>query len=154
MAKLVFKTGYGERERVKTEPKGESLTQQHFAQEADVRNIIKQYDRTGLIANVQKGVAQYGDYSEVNEYREALDLVNDANQMFAELPAELREMFQNNAGTFLEFATNPENENKMVELGLKEAPIPKSDPVITKKSDWMIDEEKAAEPPAPLDKGE
>ncbi len=102
MAKMVFKTGYGERERVKTEPKGESLTQQHFAHEADVRNIIKQYDKTGLIANVQKGVARYGDYSEVNEYREALDLVNDANGMFAELPAELREMFQNNAGTFLE----------------------------------------------------
>ena len=43
MAKMAFKTGYGERQRVQTEPKGESLTQQHFAHEADVRNIIKQY---------------------------------------------------------------------------------------------------------------
>ena len=146
MAKIVFKTGYGERQRVMTEPKGESLTQQHFAHEADVRNIIKQYDKTGLIANVQKGVAKYGDYSEVNEYREALDLVNDANKMFAELPAELREMFQNNAGTFLEFATNPENENKMIELGLKEAPVQEEQPIMA--------ENKAAEPPAPLDKGE
>ena len=42
MAKMVFKTGYGERERVQIKPKGESLTQQHFAHEADVRNIIKQ----------------------------------------------------------------------------------------------------------------
>ncbi len=133
MAKMVFKTGYGERQRVKTEPKGESLTQQHFAHEADVRNIIKQYDKTGLIANVQKGVARYGDYSEVNEYREALDLVNDANAMFAELPAELREMFQNNAGTFLEFATNPENNEKMIkknsqlrlEIRLPSLPLPK-----------------------------
>ncbi len=147
MAKMVFKTGYGERERVKTEPKGESLTQQHFAHEADVRNIIKQYDKTGLIANVQKGVAQYGDYSEVNEYREALDLVNDANGMFADLPAELREMFQNNAGTFLEFATNPENNQKMIELGLKEAPYVQEEQPIQA-------ENKAAEPPAPLDKGE
>jgi phage internal scaffolding protein len=147
MAKMVFKTGYGERERVKTEPKGESLTQQHFAHEADVRNIIKQYDKTGLIANVQKGVARYGDYSEVNEYREALDLVNEANGMFAELPAELREMFQNNAGTFLEFATNPENENKMVELGLKDPPqIPVERPKEAVN--------KAAEPPAPHIAGE
>lgn len=146
MAKIVFKTGYGERERVKTEPKGESLTQQHFAQEADVRNIIKQYDKTGLIANVQKGVARYGDYSEVNEYREALDLVNEANATFAELPAEVREMFQNNAGTFLEFATNPENEDKMIKLGLKEAPVQEEQPIKA--------ENKAAEPPAPLDKGE
>ena len=147
MAKTAFKTGYGERQRVQTEPKGESLTQQHFAHEADVRNIIKQYDKTGLIANVQKGVAQYGDYSEVNEYREALDLVNQANGMFAELPAELRQMFQNNAGTFLEFATNPANEDKMIELGLKEAPVvPYQEPVKAEK--------KAAEPPAPQQAGE
>lgn len=146
MAKMVFKTGYGERQRVKTEPEGESLTQQHFAHEADVRNIIKQYDKTGLIANVQRGVAHYGDYSEVNEYREALDLVNDANNMFAELPAQLREMFQNNAGTFLEFATNPQNENKMIELGLKEAPVQEEPPVMAKN--------KAAEPPAPQEAGE
>ena len=146
MAKMVFKTGYGERERVQSEPKGESLTQQHFAHEADVRNIIKQYDKTGLIANVQKGVARYGDYSEVNEYREALDLVNEANGMFAELPAELREMFQNNAGTFLEFATNPENEQKMIDLGLKEAPVQEETPIKAEK--------KAAEPPAPQEAGE
>lgn len=146
MAKIVFKTGYGERQRVMTEPKGESLTQQHFADEADVRNIIKQYDKTGLIANVQKGVARYGDYSEVNEYREALDLVNEANATFAELPAELREMFQNDAGTFLEFATNPENENKMIELGLKEAPVQQERPIMA--------ENKAAEPPAPQQAGE
>ena len=146
MAKMVFKTGYGERQRVKTEPKGESLTQQHFAHEADVRNIIKQYDKTGLIANVQKGVARYGDYSEVNEYREALDLVNNANATFAELPAELREMFQNNAGKFLEFATNPENNEKMIQLGLKEAPVQEKKPTPAEIT--------AAEPPAPLDKGE
>ncbi|AGT39920.1 portal protein [Marine gokushovirus] len=146
MAKMVFKTGYGERERVQTKSVGESLTQQHFAHEADVRNIIKQYDKTGLIANVQKGVARYGDYSEVNEYREALDLVNEANATFAELPAELREMFQNNAGTFLEFATNPQNENKMIELGLKEAPVQEETPIKA--------ERKAAEPPAPQEAGE
>ena len=145
MAKMAFKTGYGERQRVKTEPKGESLTQQHFAHEADVRNIIKQYDKTGLIANVQKGVARYGDYSEVNEYREALDLVNEANGMFAELPAELREMFQNNAGTFLEFASNPENEDKMIKLGLKEA---------VQDETPLKAENKAAEPPVPQETGE
>ena len=146
MSKTKFRTGYGDRKREGFQTTGESLTQQHFAHEADVRNIIKQYDKTGLIANVQKGVAQYGDYSEVNEYREALDLVNDANGMFAELPAELREMFQNNAGTFLEFATNPQNNEKMIELGLKEAPVQERQPIQA--------ENKAAEPPVPLETGE
>ena len=62
-----FKTAYGDRKREGFETTGESLTQQSHASAADVRNIIKQYDRTGLIANVNKGIAQYGDYSEINE---------------------------------------------------------------------------------------
>jgi hypothetical protein len=56
-------------------------------------------------------------------------------------------MFQNNAGTFLEFATNPENNNKMIELGLKEAPI-------VQEEQPMKAENKAAEPPAPQEAGE
>lgn len=142
-----FKTAYGEKSRVKQEIVGESLTQQHFAHDADVRNIIKQYDKTGLIANVNRGVARYGDYSKVNEYRESLDLVIAANESFMELPSDIREMFGNDAGEFFEFATNPENDSKMVELGLKEAPeVPVTEAKDPAKS--------AAEPPAPQEAGE
>lgn len=144
---MKFKTGYVERKRVQMKPKGESMTQQHFAKDADVRNIIKQYDKTGLIANVARGVAQYGDYSEINEYRESLDMVNRANDNFMQLPAQLREMFGNDPGTFFEFATNPENEQKMIELGLKEAPVViEETPKKAKKE--------ASEPPAPQEAGE
>lgn len=144
---MKFKTGYAERKRVQMKPTGESLTQQHFAKEADVRNIIKQYDRTGLIANVARGVARYGDYSEINEYREALDMVNSANDNFNQLPAELREMFGNDAGTFFEFVTDPKNEEKMIELGLKEAPVVIEETPIKAKKE-------ASEPPALQQAGE
>ena len=148
MTKSKFKTGYGDRERVQAVPEGESLTQQHFAKDADVRNIIKQYDKTGLIANVARGVARYGDYSEVNEYREALDMVNAANNNFMQLPAELREMFGNDAGTFFEFATDPANEQKMVELGLKEAKV------VVEEQAAPAAKKEAVEPPAPPVAGE
>ena len=50
MTKVVkFKTGYGDRKREGFETTGDSLTQQSHAAAADVRNIIKQYDRTGLV---------------------------------------------------------------------------------------------------------
>jgi phage internal scaffolding protein len=122
MTKAKFRTAYDERKREGFKTEGESLTQQHFAQEADIKTIIKKHDRTGIISHVARGVAQYGDYSEINEYREALDVVNKANASFMELPAQLRAMFENDAGAFYEFATNPENDAKMIELGLKEAP--------------------------------
>ena len=60
MSKVIkFKTAYGDRARSSFETVGDSMTQQSHAAAADVRNIIKQYDRTGLIANVNKGIAQY-----------------------------------------------------------------------------------------------
>lgn len=122
MSKIAFKTPYGDRNRVSFETVGESVTQQHFAQEADIKTIIKKHDRTGIISHVARGIAHYGDYSEVNEYREALDMVNSANASFAELPAEIRKMFDNDAGAFFEFATDPKNDEKMVQMGLKVAP--------------------------------
>ena len=143
-----FKTGYGDRTRKGFQTIGESLTQQSHAAAADVRNIIKQYDRTGLIANVNKGIAQYGDYSEINEYQESLNMVIEANANFAELPSHIREQFNNNAGIFFEFATNPKNSEKMVEMGLAKAPekVVKSVEEATTKSE--------SAPPAPQEAGE
>ena len=122
MTKMKFNTAYGDRVRVTADPIGESLTQQHFKKETDIVEIIKKHDRTGIIEHVARGVAQYGDYSEINEYREALDMVNNANASFMELPAEIRAMFGNDAGEFFEFATNPKNKTKMQELGLADTP--------------------------------
>ena len=149
MTKVVkFKTAYGDRTRSGFETTGESLTQQSHAQAADVRNIIKQYDKTGLIANVNKGIAQYGDYSEINEYAEALNMVREANESFAEIPSHIRQQFGNNAGAFFEFATNPKNSEKMIEMGLKEAPYKVMKNVVeaTTKSE--------SAPPAPQEAGE
>jgi phage internal scaffolding protein len=123
MTKAKFNTAYGDRVRVTADPVGESLTQQHFKKSTDIVEIIKKHDRTGIIEHVQRGVAQYGDYSEVNEYREALDMVNSANANFMQLPANIRQMFGNDAGAFFEFATNPANLEKMQELGLAEKPV-------------------------------
>lgn len=124
MTKHKFNTAYGDRVRVTADPEGESLTQQHFKSTTDIVEIIKRHDRTGIIEHVARGVAQYGDYSEVNEYREALDTVNSANASFMALPADIRQMFGNDAGAFFEFATDPKNEAKMQELGLMAKPEP------------------------------
>ena len=126
MAKLEFVTAYGKKNKVTVDPVGESLTQQHFKDEADIMNIIKKHDRTGLIDYVTRATARYGDYSEINEYRESLDVVNQANSSFMGLPAHIRQMFDNDAGKFFEFATNPANKQEMVNLGLAVAPRPKS----------------------------
>lgn len=145
MSKVVkFKTPYGDRTRKGFETVGESLTQQSHAAAADVRNIIKQYDRTGLIANVNKGIAKYGDYSEINEYSEALNIIRQADESFAEIPSHIREQFNNNAGLFFEFATNPKNAEEMVKMGLAK-------PLETAREEPAKSE---TAPPAPQEAGE
>lgn len=119
-----FATPYdGERRRVVIEPVGESMTQQHFKEEVDVRNIIKRYDSTGLIQHVQRGQAQYGDFSQTVGFKEALDMVNSAKHSFMELPAELRREFNNDAGEFYTFVSDPANSEKLIEMGLAQAPV-------------------------------
>lgn len=116
-----FKTAHGKRERQGFETEGESLTQQHFSEDAEINNIIAFHDRNGIIKNVQQGIANYGDYSEVHEYREALDLIRQADEDFMKLPSSVRRQFNNNAGDFFEFAGNPENQSELVEMGLGNA---------------------------------
>ncbi len=142
---MKIRKAYDKHERHGFETVGESLTQQHFAKEADIKTIIKKHDRTGIISHVARGVAHYGDYSEVNEYREALDMVNSANASFMELPANVRAMFENDAGAFFEFATNPANDEKMVELGLKEAPPSPPQPVQPAKQEKAASADKSDE---------
>ena len=74
---------------------------EYLREECDIKTIIKQHDRTGIIQHVARGVAEYGDYSEVHEYREALDLINHADESFAGLPSDVRKMFNNDAARFM-----------------------------------------------------
>lgn len=96
----------------------ESLTEQNHKDMCDVNNIIARYDRTGLLNHVNEGLAMYGDYTTVNEFQESLNFVMRAQAMFDGLPSDVRKMFGNNPGTFFEYVTNPENEEKCVQMGL------------------------------------
>lgn len=99
-----------------------SMTQQQFKDESDINNVIRKYDKTGLITHVSAIQAHYGDFTEVNEYQEALNIVMKAQNDFASLPAKIRNRFHNDPGEFVEFITNPDNLDEMVELGLAKKP--------------------------------
>lgn len=96
----------------------EAITQQHFKAEVDVHNILKQYDRTGLITHVNEAAAAYGDYTEINEYKESLERVIAAQDAFSEIPSHIRKRFGNDPGEFFEFVTNPANHDELVNMGL------------------------------------
>jgi phage internal scaffolding protein len=96
-------------------------TEQHHKSECDIDTIIRKYDKTGLITHVNSAVAQYGDFTDVNEYQVSLNMVIDAQNAFNELPSAIRKKFGNDPGEFFEFATDPDNYDELVKLGLANA---------------------------------
>lgn len=102
---------------------GSGLTKQSFKDECDINKIMAKFQKTGAINHYAKYAPQYGVITQ-EDLQDALNVVADAETMFEELPAKLREKFQNDAGQFLEFVQNPNNLEEMRELGLAQPLTP------------------------------
>lgn len=86
-------------------------------EESDINTIVKRFGLTGeLPKNVR--IPQYGDFTEINDFHSAMNLVIMANDAFMSMPAEVRERFKNDPELFLEFFQDPKNREEGVKLGL------------------------------------
>ena len=100
-----------------------SLAQQHFKDECDINNILRQFNVTGLLPETPLS-PKYGDFSGISDYKTALDCVIAADEEFMNLPANLRARFDNDANNLIEFLDNEANRAEAEKLGLLE---PKQD---------------------------
>ena len=100
-----------------------SVTKQSFAAECDINTIMSRYERTGVIDFVNAREGRYGDASAI-DYQKALNIVIEADEMFADMPASLRSRFDNDPVKFLDFVDDPANLDEGIKLGLFKAPAP------------------------------
>lgn len=119
----------------------EERTKQSHKDECDINQILEKFRRTGIITHQAKYAPMYGDAISVDEYQDAQFKIAEANSMYEELPAHIRQNFTG-PEDFLGFVTDPENETKMREMGL----LPKKPPEATKDSTPTDDKKPAAEP--------
>lgn len=96
-----------------------SRTKQSFSDETDINQILARYIKTGVIDHV-KDHSGYADFPAPIEYQAAIQLTIDAQLSFDQLPAATRREFDNDPFVFLEFIEDPENVDRMRELGLIE----------------------------------
>jgi len=94
-----------------------SLAQQYARGETDINAIVKRFNLTGELP-AGLAVPQYGDFSEVVDYHTALNMVIKADHAFMALPADVRNRFNNDAGLFVDFVSNPANQAEAEKLGL------------------------------------
>lgn len=104
-----------------------SMTQQQFATECDINNLMDKYRRGEDISHFVRPAGFYGDVSQVGDYQSALETVLRADAAFLELDAKVRQRFDNNPQKLVEFLSDEKNREEAVKLGLIESrstPIP------------------------------
>lgn len=109
----------------------ESLAVQSERDESDINTIVRRF---GLTGHLPTGVVvpTYGDFSAAIDFREANDLIIQANAAFMEMPADVRSRFQNDPGAFLDFVNDASNYDEALKMGIvnprkKEDTIPALD---------------------------
>lgn len=121
-----------------------SRTKQEFLAESDINNIIKRYRVTGFVRQLPLEPI-YGDFSNIPSYQESLNVVIRGQEAFAKLPSDLRTKFDNDPARFLEFMSDPKNEEEIYKLGLAKRPVPSDADKIVSKLDEL--KPKASEAP-------
>lgn len=119
---MTFQTAYPENKtRVTTTNNSPSMTKQSLADSADINKIIKKYHKTNIMPDLNKLEATYGEITS-DDLQTATQKVMDANDAFMEVPSIIRMQFNNDAGSFINYATNPDNIDQMVEWRLAKYP--------------------------------
>lgn len=127
MSKIEFRHAYSESFRGSDlDCKDPSLTQQHCAEDCDINVILERFKVTGQLP--QGGNAVYGDFTQVGDFREAMESVLAAQAAFLAVDPKIRMQFGNDPGAFSEFCLNKENLPKLREWGLAPTSVPRETP--------------------------
>jgi Chlamydia-phage Chp2 scaffold (Chlamy_scaf). len=94
-------------------------TQQQFGRESDINEIVKRAIATGDTAIFTPDQrAEFYDCSSFDDYQSSVNFLNDINDDFYSLPADVRREFADNPSKYIAFVVNPDNFARCVELGI------------------------------------
>lgn len=114
-AKSALPEGYKPVRKKFTKP---TRCRQSEADQTDVNTIVARHQKTGVVNHLNGKPAMYGDFSQANDLKEALDLTMAAQEGFMELPAAVRRAAENDPRVMLEMLGSEEGTDVLVEAGL------------------------------------
>lgn len=124
--KVEFRTAYGPKARSKLICPEKGRTKQSHKAECDINNILARFQRTGVLEFVNNRQAQWGDVTGI-DYQNAMNLVAETKEHFAELPSNVRNRFNNDPVEYLDFVSDLGNTDEAIKLGLLERARPADD---------------------------
>jgi phage internal scaffolding protein len=97
----------------------ETITEQHHKTKVDVNSIMARHNGSmrvmAQIANLSN--YQFDDVTN-NDFQESMNIVAKAKTTFENLPSKIRTRFENDPAKFMDFISDKNNVDEMVELGL------------------------------------
>lgn len=134
MSTKILERPDGSRRVMQINDEPDKKAKQSMKKDCDINNILRKYKKTGHLPELIKRNAQYGDFSQIEDYQTSLNTVKKAQEQFDSLSAEVRKKFENDPAKMLDFVSNPENIEEMYNLGLAVKPEEiNEEPVIDEK---------------------
>lgn len=115
-----------------------SKTQQQFAEDCDINQIVAKYAQGNLFDPVNvmdPSNALYGDFSNIEDYHSMMTRLVGAQEAFEGLPIHLKKRFEQDPGKLIAFLNNPNNREEAERLGLVE----KTPPPVQQQSEGKRD---------------
>lgn len=96
-----------------------SRTKPEFQQQADINWIVKKWMTDGVWPGRPSfRKPEFGDFTSGLDYQKLVERIATVDAYFSDLPADIREEFQNDPGQLLDFLSDPENRDEAIEMGL------------------------------------
>jgi phage internal scaffolding protein len=113
-----------------TENTEETKTKQSDAFDSDINNIVKRFTPTEQAIAFATRPGEYLDLSGAPDFHRALLIIDQANEDFAALPAEVRTAFNNDPAQLIDAIYDPKRVDELTKLGIfakvESAPEPKA----------------------------
>lgn len=125
--------------RLQTPSVGVSRTKQSFKKDCDINFILAQFIKGRQVDHLAKYGGKYGVVDAV-DFHQAMNIVATAQEMFSDLPSDVRMRFSNDPGAFFNFARNPENLDEMRKMKLAPpAAVPEPDALACRLEELEVD---------------
>lgn len=105
--------------RVTINTGSELITKQSHKSECDIHNILRQFQRTGIITHINNQRPSFDDLPDPVDFQQSLAILEQAETAFAALPSAVRDHFDNSPQAFLEAFADPKQADYLREVGLK-----------------------------------
>lgn len=95
-----------------------SLAVQSEKDSCDINKIVSKFKSTGVMTNVRTDQPLFGDFSDLVDIQTQRIRMQDAQEAFMTLPAQIRKRFSNDPVELINFLNDENNRPEAIKLGL------------------------------------